>query len=100
MIYTFTITAITTRFGRVVDQRWQNDTPAVLDQFKYGYDRASNRTWRETAPNGGNPTGFDEYYTYDGLHRLTRGQRGTLSGTPYDSISSPVKTQDLKTREN
>jgi len=47
------------------------------------------------APNGGNPTGFDEYYTYDGLHRLTRCQRGTLSGTPYDSISSPVKTQDF-----
>jgi len=81
--------------GRVVDQRWQNSTPTVKDQFKYGYDRASNRTWREVAPNGGNPTGFDEFYTYDGLDRLSRSQRGTLSGTPYDSITSPVKTQDF-----
>jgi len=51
--------------------------------------------WREVAPDGDDPTGFDEYYTYDGLHRLERSQRGTLSGTPYDSISSPVKTQDF-----
>ena len=34
-------------------------------------------------------------YAYDGLHRLERSQRGTLSGTPYDSISSPTKTQDF-----
>ena len=31
--------------------------------------------WREVAPNGGNPTGFDEYYTYDGLGRLTQTER-------------------------
>jgi len=83
------------RFGRVVDQRWQNSAPTVMDQFKYGYNRASNRTWREVAPDGGNPTGFDEYYTYDGLQRLTRAARGTLSGTPYSGVTSPVKTQDF-----
>jgi RHS repeat-associated protein len=83
------------RFGRVVDQRWQNSTPTVKDQFKYGYDRASNRTWREVAPNGGNPTGFDEYYTYDGLHRLEKAERGTLAGSPYSSITSHTKRQDF-----
>jgi hypothetical protein len=79
MIYTFTITATTTRFGRVVDQRWQNDTPAVLDQFKYGYDRASNRIWRENSLAHGTADKFDEFYTYDGLQRLTKSERGTLS---------------------
>jgi hypothetical protein len=86
------------RFGRVVNQKWeiQDADPAnVLDQFKYGYDRASNRTWREVAPDGGNPTGFDEFYTYDGLDRLERSARGTLSGSPYSGVTSPVKTQDF-----
>ncbi len=86
------------RFGRIKNQKWEikdADPANVKDQFQYGYDRALNRTWREVAPDGGNPTGFDEYYTYDGLHRLERSQRGTLSGTPYDSITSPVKTQDF-----
>jgi RHS repeat-associated protein len=71
------------RFGRVVDQRWQNDTPAVLDQFKYGYDRASNRIWRDVGPDMGTPpTGKDEFYIYDGLHRLIKANRGTLAGSP------------------
>jgi RHS repeat-associated protein len=71
------------RFGKVVDQRWQNDTPAVLDQFKYGYDRASNRIWRDVGPDMGTPpTGKDEFYIYDGLHRLIKANRGTLAGTP------------------
>jgi RHS repeat-associated protein len=56
---------------------------------------ASNRTWREVAPDGSNPTGFDEFYTYDNLQRLMRAARGTLSGTPYSGVTSPVKTQDF-----
>ena len=37
------------RFGRVIDQKWQDTqgTPVVKDRFRYGYDANSNRTWRE-----------------------------------------------------
>jgi hypothetical protein len=54
------------------------------------------RTWREVAPDGGNPTGFDEFYTYDGLHRLETMKRGTLTGgPPYTGIAdTPKKEED------
>jgi hypothetical protein len=36
------------RFGRIVDQRWlATATGAPLDQFRYGYDRDSNRLFKE-----------------------------------------------------
>jgi RHS repeat-associated protein len=71
------------RFGRVVDQRWQNSTPTVKDQFKYGYDRASNRTWRDVGPDMASPpSGKDEFYLYDGLDRLIKANRGNLAGSP------------------
>jgi hypothetical protein len=34
------------RFNRIIDQRWiYNGTD--VDRFKYGYDRNSNRQWKE-----------------------------------------------------
>ena len=65
------------RFGRVVDQRWDDYTPtaAIRDRFQYAYDYASNRTYRDNTLT----TGRDQYYTYDDLHRLTKFNRGTLS---------------------
>ena len=70
----------------------------VKDQFKYGYDRASNRTWRENTlrHNGGGDPKLDEFYTYDGLHRLETMKRGTLTGgPPYTGIDgTPVKEED------
>ena len=38
-------------FGRVVTNLWQNisGTPADMVRLNYGYDRASNRLWREDA---------------------------------------------------
>ena len=76
------------RFGRVKDQKWQNGTPTVKDQFKYAYDPASNRISREVAPDGDNPSGFDEYYLYDGLNRLKKMNRGNLaSGTITDATA-------------
>jgi len=88
------------RFGRVVDQKWQDNagTPVVKDRFKYGYDRASNRTWRENSLTHGNQNlpALDEFYTYDGLQRLTNMDRGTLTGgPPYTGISgTPAKEED------
>lgn len=35
------------RFGRVTDLKWENDSATLKDRFRYGYDRGSNRTWRE-----------------------------------------------------
>ena len=50
--------------------------------MKYGYDYASNRQWRRAGPDMATPpAGKDEYYAYDGLHRLTDAARGDYSGT-------------------
>src|SRR5262249_42792690 len=35
------------RFGRVVDQRWIATGGSHTDRFKYGYDRDSNRLYRD-----------------------------------------------------
>ncbi len=64
------------RFGRVDNCLWKKST-TTLAQIQYGYDRASNRTWRKD----GVLTGYDELYSYDGLYRLTDQKRGTLNGT-------------------
>jgi hypothetical protein len=53
------------RFGRVDNCLWQKGS-TTLAQIQYGYDRASNRTWRKD----GVLTGYDELYLYDGLNRL------------------------------
>ena len=53
-------------FGRIVDQRWQNNitgTPADIDRYKYDYDQDSNRLWKRNTVG----TALDEYYTYDSL---------------------------------
>ncbi len=65
------------RFGRVVDQKWHR-SGTVLDRHGYGYDAASNRTWRDNAL----ASGQDWKYTYDGLDRLTLAERGTFSTPP------------------
>ncbi len=64
------------RFGRVDNCLWKKGT-TTLGQIQYGYDRASNRTWRKD----GVLTGYDELYAYDGLYRLNDQKRGTLNGT-------------------
>ena len=66
------------RFGRVINCLWRNYGASIdAERVEYGYDRASNRIWRENtvAPSGEN----DELYGYDRLQRLVRSARGTLS---------------------
>jgi len=66
----------------VKDCRWYNDnTEADVVRLKYGYDRASNRLWREDLVAQSYSKDFDEIYAYDGLHRLRDMQRGRLNGT-------------------
>jgi RHS repeat-associated protein len=73
------------RFGRVIDCRWQTTggSPTDVARLGYGYDRASNRQWREdkVSKSLSTPQYFDEYYSYDGLYRLTGLARGQLNGT-------------------
>jgi hypothetical protein len=78
------------RFGRVKVVRWRDVSAAAdLSRVQYGYDRASNRTWRENPSDSARR--FDWLYRYDGLHRLKDGTRGTLvfSGSQPSALSSP-----------
>ena len=67
----------------VVDQKWENDSSTVKDRFRYGYDRGSNRTYRENVLSGSR----GEKYDYDGLARLEAATRGTLSGSFGDGFT-------------
>ena len=62
------------------------DSRTVKDEYKYGYDAAGNRTYRDNTQT----TGKDEKYTYDNLDRLTSYDRGTLSS---GSITSKVRNE-------
>ena len=79
------------RFGRIKDVRWWNTSSSTnLSRIKYGYDRASSRTWRDniTDPN----SHHDWLYNYDDLHRLKDGERGTLNSTE-TAITNPQFAQ-------
>lgn len=89
------------RFGRVVDQRWLvTSSGSATDRFNYGYDRDSNRLYRENAIDAT----FSEIYHangasngYDSFNQLTDFARGMLSdsnndGVP-DTVSSPARSQ-------
>jgi hypothetical protein len=79
------------RFGRTKDVRWRNTSAGTdLSRVQYGYDRASNRTWRLN-PSDPNEH-FDWLYTYGGLHRLSSGERGTLDSAR-TSITGPQFAQ-------
>jgi hypothetical protein len=72
------------RFGRIYDQQWIK-SGGHADRFEYGYDRDSNRTYRDNLVS----TAFGEVYAYDGLNQMTSFQRGTLNGTK-DGITGTV----------
>src|SRR5690606_14101692 len=79
------------RFGRIKQNLWRRYA-VVLSNVEYGYDRASNRTWRENSVASANSAQYDWKYGYDGLQRLKDGQRGTLNGTQ-TAITSPQFSQ-------
>ena len=67
------------RFNRIEDIRWlkrAGTTIADVERVQYGFDRASNRTWRKNLVA---PPGFDEAYEYDGLYQLSDMCRGELN---------------------
>jgi RHS repeat-associated protein len=80
----------------VVDQRWLIVASGLaLDRFQYGYDRDSNRLYRDNLVN----SSFGELYHangpsngYDQLNQLTNFARGTLNSTK-DTITTPSHSQ-------
>ena len=65
------------RFGRTVDMPWiKASISTVLDQFQWGYDRASNRKWKENKVASSDQ---DEHYNYDGLYQVKEFDRGNLN---------------------
>ena len=70
------------RFGRVKDSYWYDyGSSADVDRIQYGYDRVSNRTYRENVVADAFSKHFDELYNYDGVKRLKDMDRGTLNGS-------------------
>src|SRR5439155_1227458 len=84
------------RFGRVVEQAWYSAaTTTYTDRFQYGYDRDSNRLYRDNLLSNS----FDELYHangasngYDQENQLTDTRRGALSDTNADNIPDTVTT--------
>ena len=72
------------RFGRVVNHPWINygATPDEdVARIQHGYDRNSNRLWRQNDVARALSKKFDQQYTYDGLNRLTDAKTGLLNGS-------------------
>jgi len=71
------------RFDRVVDHRWQSysGTPTDVARIQHGYDRASNRLYREDPVAAANSFHQDELYAYDALYQLKNFKRGDLNVT-------------------
>jgi hypothetical protein len=93
------------RFGRIINLLWAKYGASSsssssssggagndLVHLKYGYDRASNRTFREDLVAQAYGKDFDELYEYDGLHRLKKFHRGRLSDDNR-TITSPTLQQ-------
>jgi RHS repeat-associated protein len=78
------------RFDRVKDQRWvKTSTGVATDRFEYGYDRDSNRVYRDNLVN----TVFGEVYTYDGLNQVASFARGTLNAGKTGISGTASRTQ-------
>ena len=78
------------RFGRIVEQRWRDDTASTdLAHHAHAYDRASNRLYREDLASSGSMGGHhDEHYAYDQFNRLRSHERGELNQDKDGIVSS------------
>jgi hypothetical protein len=83
------------RFGRLVDQRWLDGSGADIERVQYGYDRASNKVWRQNPVATALSAAQDEYYTQDGLYQLAVRQQGTLNGSHTGISGTPAAEEDF-----
>lgn len=78
-------------FGRITAQRWidYSGTPADVFHVKHGYDAAGNRRYadRQVYPS------HSQYYTYDGLNRLSDYKAGK---TNYNTTPDPDVPQGIE----
>jgi RHS repeat-associated protein len=78
------------RFGRVIDQLWYDYAASDdRDRYTYGYNRASDRLYRENTTTNGK----DEFYTYDEMNRLTMFDRGDLNANK-DAITGTAEREE------
>jgi len=77
------------RFGRVQDQKWTDGTDPI-DRYGYGYDRNSNRLYRENVL----AATRSEVYAYDMLDRLAGMDRGTLNEQKTAITGTPTREED------
>jgi RHS repeat-associated protein len=76
------------RFGRVIDLLWRDyGGSADAVRIRHGYDRASNRLWREDSVAAANSAALDELYDYDEVYRLSNLDRGDLNANK-DGLST------------
>jgi hypothetical protein len=76
----------------MVDQKWYDyGASAVRDQYTYGYDRASNRLYRENTVSSGK----DEFYTYNGMYQLKNFDRGDLNAQKTAISGTPAREEDF-----
>ena len=81
------------RFGRLTEVLCEDaSASAALDKFAYGYDRASNRTWRENLVL---TSGEDEHYGYDGLYQVSGRQRGDLDAGKTGMAGTPEREEEF-----
>jgi RHS repeat-associated protein len=80
------------RFGRIVDLQWKQGSTELV-RLAYGYNRASNRTYRRNEVARTNSAKLDELYGYDGLERLTSFNRGELNTNNTALVGSPTLGQ-------
>ena len=81
------------QFDRLIEVPWTklSDSTNIVD-LKYGYDLASNRTYRNDVAATAAGKAFDELYEDDGVHRLKKLHRGTLA-EGNASITGPTMQQ-------
>lgn len=65
-----------------------------IDRYKYGYDKNSNRVWKNNVLGAAVAAGLDEFYSYDSLNRLTAMQRGALNSTNTGISGTPSREMD------
>ena len=79
------------RFGRAQSQKWVKSS-TDLARFDYTYDYDSNRLTADDPVAATNSQNYDELYSYDGLDRLAKTERGNLSS---GSIASKNYEEDF-----
>jgi len=83
------------RFGRVVDLLWRDyGSSSDAVRIQHGYDRASNRLYREDPVADANNVDLDEYYTYDEMYQLVNLDRGDLNANKDGITGTPDSEEE------